>query len=91
MAEDHRATLFRMVLPDHTCPSGVRAKELLEQNGYSIDEHLLTTREAVDAFEAEHQVDSTPQVFIGGMRIGGAEALEQYIAGVNARAQASPA
>ncbi len=88
MGEDHRATLFRMVTPDHTCPSGVRARELLEQNGYSIDEHLLTSREAVDAFKAEHQVDSTPQVFIGGMRIGGVETLERYIDGVNERARA---
>ncbi len=88
MREDHRATLYRMVLPDHTCPFGVRAKELLEQNGYSIEEHLLTTREEVDAFEAEHQVDTTPQVFIGGKRVGGADELETYIAGVKAREQA---
>lgn len=88
MAEDHRATLYRMVLPDHTCPHGVRARELLEQNGYTIDEHILRTREEVDAFEQEHQVDATPQVFIGGMRVGGADELERYIAGVNERAKA---
>jgi glutaredoxin len=76
-----------MVLPDHTCPHGVRAKALLEQNGYSVDEHLLTTRAEVDAFEAEHQVETTPQVFIGGKRVGGADALETYIAGVKAREQ----
>ncbi len=36
MREDRRATLYRMVLPDHTCPFGVRAKELLEQNGFEV-------------------------------------------------------
>jgi glutaredoxin len=74
-----------MVTPEHTCPFGVRAKELLEQNGYSIDEHILASREEVDAFEEEHQVDTTPQVFIGGKRIGGADELERYIEGVKAR------
>ena len=32
------AVLYRMVLPDHTCPFGVRAKELLEEAGYDVDD-----------------------------------------------------
>ena len=31
------AVLYRM-LPDHTCPFGVRAKELLEEAGYDVDD-----------------------------------------------------
>ena len=31
------ATLTRMVLPDHECPYGVRAKAMLEQAGFTID------------------------------------------------------
>ena len=73
------ATLYRMVLPTHTCPYGVRARGLLEEAGFEIDEHILSSREEVDAFEAEHEVDTTPQVFIDGQRIGGAEELEQYL------------
>jgi len=49
MAEDKQATLYRMVLPDHECPFGRRAKEMLEAAGYDIDEHLLETREQVEA------------------------------------------
>lgn len=73
------ATLYRMVLPDHTCPFGVRAKELLEKAGYAIEEHILRTREEVDAFEEKHGVDTTPQVFIDDERIGGSDDLERHL------------
>jgi glutaredoxin 3 len=74
------AILYRMVLPDHTCPFGVRAKELLEEAGYDVDDRVLSTREEVDAFEEEEGVETTPQVFIDGERIGGSEELERYLA-----------
>jgi len=80
VAEQRIAVLYRMVLPDHTCPFGVRAKELLEQGGYTIEEHILSTRDEVDAFEEEQGVDTTPQVFIDDERIGGSEELEAYLA-----------
>lgn len=73
------ATLYRMVLPDHICPFGVRARQLLEDAGYAIDEHILESREEVDAFEAEHGVETTPQVFIDGKRIWGSDDLARYL------------
>lgn len=73
------AKLYRMKLPTHECPYGVRAKELLEGAGFDIDEHLLTTRDEVDAFQDEHGVSTTPQVFIEGERIGGSDELAQYL------------
>ena len=80
MSDDRTATLYRMVLPDHTCPFGVRAKQLLEDAGYRVEDHVLRSRAEVDAFEAEHDVDTTPQVFIDGERIGGSDALAEYLA-----------
>jgi len=80
MADDRNATLYRMVLPDHTCPFGVRAKQMLEENGFTVDDRVLKSREEVDAFEEEQGVATTPQVFIGGERIGGSDDLEQYLA-----------
>ena len=68
-----------MVLPEHTCPFGVRAKQLLEDNGYAVDDRILKTRDEVDAFETEHGVATTPQIFIDGERIGGSEDLERYL------------
>ena len=73
------ATLYRMKLPTHECPYGLRAKELLENADFAIDEHLLTTREEVDAFQAKEGVSTTPQTFIDGDRIGGSEDLEEYL------------
>jgi glutaredoxin 3 len=78
--QGNRATLYRMVLPDHVCPFGVRARELLEREGYEVDDRLLTSRDETDAFKAEHGVPTTPQVFIDGERIGGASELEQWLA-----------
>ena len=79
MTDSPKVTLYRMVLPDHTCPFGVRAKALLEEQGFDIDEHVLSSREEVDAFKAEHQVSTTPQIFIDGERIGGSEELQDYL------------
>ena len=79
MTQTRTATLHRMVLPDHTCPFGVKAKQLLEDAGYQIEEHILATREEVDAFEEQEGVMTTPQIYIGGERIGGSDALERYL------------
>ena len=74
------ATLYRMILPDHTCPYGVRARELLERHGFEVDDRILGSRDEVDRFKAEHGVSKTPQVFIGGDRIGGSDELAEYLA-----------
>ena len=81
MAQDKRATLFRMVLPDHECPFGVRAKAMLDRAGFDVDEHLLTSRDEVDAFKAEQGVMTTPQIFIDDERVGGSEDLARYLEG----------
>ena len=73
------AVLYRMVLPDHTCPFGVRAKAMLEGAGYEVDDRVLSSREEVDAFEEEQGVETTPQVFIDDERVGGSEDLERYL------------
>ena len=84
MAESRSATLYRMVLPEHTCPFGVRAKGLLDQAGFEVEEHILGSREEVEAFKDEHGVSTTPQIFVDGERIGGSDDLERYLAEANA-------
>jgi glutaredoxin 3 len=81
MPTPRQAVLYRMVLPDHTCPFGVRAREMLEDAGFEIEEHILSSREEVEAFEQKEGVMTTPQVYIGGQRIGGSDALERHLAG----------
>jgi glutaredoxin len=72
------AKLYRMVMPDHTCPYGLKSKDLLERQGFEVEDHHLTTREETDAFKAKHDVETTPQSFIGAERIGGYDDLRVY-------------
>lgn len=74
-----KAVLHRMVMPDHTCPYGLKAKDLLQRSGFEVEDHHLTTREQTDAFKAQHGVQTTPQVFIGGKRIGGYDDLRRFL------------
>ncbi len=72
------AQLYRMVMPDHLCPYGLKSKALLERQGYRVEDHHLTTREETDAFKREHAVDTTPQAFVGGERVGGYDDLRAW-------------
>ena len=83
---DRQATLYRMVLPDHVCPFGVRAKQMLEESGFEVEDKLLETRMEVDAFKEEQGVSTTPQVFIDGERIGGSQELAQYLQSADSNA-----
>ena len=81
MARDdsgHRATLYRMVMPDHVCPYGLKSKDLLERRGYAIDDRLLRSREETEQIKRELDVETTPQTLIGDKRVGGYEDLRRY-------------
>ncbi|MCW5647515.1 MAG: glutaredoxin [Sphingopyxis sp.] len=67
-----------MVMPGHTCPYGLKAKHLLKHRGFVVDDRWLETRAATDAFKAEHSVQTTPQTFIDGVRIGGYDDLRRH-------------
>jgi glutaredoxin len=73
-----QAILHRMVMPGHICPYGLKAKYLLERRGYRVDDRWLKTREETDAFKAAHGVQTTPQTFIDGERIGGYDDLRRH-------------
>ncbi len=77
-AAPKKATIYRMVMPEHTCPYGLKAKDLLRRKGYEVEDHWLRTREETDAFKAEHGVKTTPQTFIGGERVGGYDDLRRF-------------
>ncbi|MEP7130079.1 MAG: glutaredoxin domain-containing protein [Sphingomicrobium sp.] len=77
---NRRAVLYRMVLPDHTCPYGVRAKQMLEEAGFEVDDRILGSRDEVDAFQQENGVSTTPLIFIGDEKIGGSDELEAHLA-----------
>ena len=73
------AVLYRMALPGHLCPSGQKARWLLEREGYAVDDRLFRNRAEVDAFKAEHGVRTTPQAWIEGERVGGYTDLREKL------------
>ncbi len=77
--ETRTAILHRMVMPEHICPFGLKALNLLRRHGFAVEDHHLTTRDETDAFKAEHGVETTPQVFIDGTRIGGYDDLRRHL------------
>ncbi len=72
------ASVYRMVMPDHVCPYGLKTVDLLEREGFAVEDHKLTTRAETDAFKQGHGVSTTPQIFIGDRRIGGYEDLREH-------------
>lgn len=72
------AILYRMVMPDHICPYGLKTLDLLRRRGFTVEDHVLKTRAEIDAFKTEHGVATTPQVFIDDARIGGYEDLRRH-------------
>lgn len=78
MSETKQAQLFRMVMPDHICPFGLKSKDLLERQGYAVEDHPLRTRAETDAFEKAQGVETTPQTFINHKRIGGYDDLKRF-------------
>ncbi|MFT5330404.1 MAG: glutaredoxin [Parasphingorhabdus sp.] len=72
------ASIHRMVMEKHICPYGLKSKDLLERQGFTVEDHHLTTREETDAFKQKNDVETTPQTFIDRERIGGYDALRVY-------------
>ncbi|MEO1718641.1 MAG: glutaredoxin [Pseudomonadota bacterium] len=72
------AVLHRMVMDQHTCPYGLKAKHLLESKGFEVEDHHLTSRAETDAFKDKHNVETTPQIWIDDERIGGYDALRTH-------------
>ncbi|MDQ8198210.1 glutaredoxin [Pelagicoccus enzymogenes] len=74
-----KADIYRMVTPDHLCPWGIKALDLLKRNGFAVIDHHLETMEANEDYKKDHGVDETPQIFIEGERIGGYDALREHL------------
>jgi glutaredoxin len=77
-AQPRHATLYRMVMDKHVCPYGLKAKDLLRRQGFTVEDKWLTSRGATDAFKEQHGVRTTPQTFINGERVGGYDDLRRF-------------
>jgi glutaredoxin len=68
-----------MKTEEHLCPFGLKTVDLLKRKGYEVEDHTLTSREAIEAFQERAGVDTTPQVYIGEERVGGYEEVRAYL------------
>ena len=57
-----KATLYRMVMDKHVCPYGLKAKDLLRRQGFSIEDKWLTSREA--RFESRFFPTGCPEIVL---------------------------
>ncbi len=73
------AAIYRMVTPDHLCPWGIKARDLLQRNGYEVEDHLLETMEANEAYKKEHGYEETPQIFLEGQHLGTYDDLREHL------------
>ena len=73
------ARVYRMKTAEHMCPFGLKMVGLLKRKGFKVDGHTLTSRDEIDAFKKQENVDTTPQVYIGDQRIGGYEELRKHL------------
>lgn len=73
------AVVYRMVMPGHLCPYGLKSVDLLQREGFEVDDNHLESREQTDAFKRAHGVDTTPQTWIDGSRVGGYDALQVHL------------
>jgi glutaredoxin len=67
-----------MVTPEHICPFGLKSLDLLQREGFEVEDHQLKSRADTDAFMASEHVETTPQTFIDGSRVGGYDDLRRY-------------
>lgn len=82
-------TVYRMSLPEHECPWGLKAVALLNERGIPFTDVKLTTQAQADEFRAKHNVPTTPQIFFGEQRIGGYTDLAKYLAAPVAKTEFS--
>ncbi|MFO8046845.1 MAG: glutaredoxin [Halomonas sp.] len=73
------ARVYRMNTSEHMCPFGLKTVDLLQRKGFEVDDNLLTSKEEIDEFKKQADVDTTPQVYLEDERIGGYEALREHL------------
>lgn len=77
-AEKQTATIYRLVTPEHICPYGLKSIDLLEREGYEVDDRRLETEEAATELRERLGVETTPQTYIDGELVGTLDDLREH-------------
>lgn len=89
MNQKKTAQLYRLETKKHLCPFGIKAKYLLEKEGYEVEDHHLTSKMEAEKVKKKFGVKTTPQAFINNQRIGGYTDLRDHFYGENNREKLS--
>ncbi len=73
-----KAVLYRSVTDKHICPFGLKSRDLLTRNGYKVEDHTFESKEESTKFREERGLETTPQTYINGERIGGYDDLRAH-------------
>lgn len=73
------ATIYRMVMPGHTCPYGIKTLDLLQREGFDVDDVHLETDEETTAFREKWDVETTPQTFVDGQLVGTLDDVREFV------------
>jgi glutaredoxin len=74
-----RATVYRLVTPDHVCPYGLKTIDLLKRHGLAIDDRHLKTEEQATELRERLGVETTPQTFVDGELVGTLDDLREFL------------
>ena len=74
-----QATIYRMVMPDHVCPYGIKTLDLLQRQGFEVDDVHLETETETEAFRGKWNVETTPQTFVGGELVGTLDDVREFV------------
>jgi len=74
-----QATIYRMVMPDHVCPYGIKTLDLLKRQGFDVDDVHLETDAETAAFLRKWNVETTPQTFVDGELVGTLDDIREFV------------
>lgn len=57
------------------CPFGKKAVALLKSRNLQFEDKIFSSKEEEISFKTEHSVQTTPQIFLDGRRLGGYDSL----------------
>ena len=60
--QDKTAKLYRMVMEQHLCPFGLKSKDLLERQGYLVEDHHLVGGQVVGSRHPQGDVGHVERV-----------------------------
>lgn len=66
------------VFRKESCPWGKKAVKLLDEHGVDLNDHVFNSVKEEEDFKTKWGIDTTPQIFLNGERIGGYSELANH-------------